>query len=69
MGRNVITLRRLTSKVTAEKGVHPLNTGFPSQICGFFFFFQSPSVAQRSVSQENAFKKKSRNPASFFSEL
>ena len=37
-----------------------LNTGFPSQ----FFTVKSPSVTQRPVSQENAFKK-SKNPSPF----
>ena len=32
-----------------------LNTDFPSQFC--VFTVKSPSVTQRSVSQENAFKK------------
>ena len=43
-----------------------LNTYFPSQFC--VFTVKSPSVTQRSVSQENAFKK-SRNPSPFFTEL
>ena len=34
-----------------------LNTDFTSQFCGVFFTVNSPSVTQRSVSQENAFKK------------
>ena len=45
-----------------------LNTDFPSQFCFFFFFFfavKLPSVTQRSVSQENAFKN-SKNPLHFF---
>ena len=33
-----------------------LNTDFPSKFC-FFLTVKSPSVTQRSVSQENAFKK------------
>ena len=33
-----------------------LNTDFPSQFC-VFFTVKSPSVIQRSVSQENAYKK------------
>ena len=33
-----------------------LNTDFPSQFAGFFTV-KSPSVTQRSVSQENAYKK------------
>ena len=41
-----------------------LNTDFPSQFAGFFTV-KSPSVTQRSVSQENAFKK-SKNPSPFF---
>ena len=40
-----------------------LNTDFPSQFC--VFTVKSPSVTQRSVSQENAFKK-SKNPSPFF---
>ena len=32
-----------------------LNTDFPSQFCGFTV--KSPSVTQRLVSQENAYKK------------
>ena len=28
MGNNVITLKKLTSKVTAEKGILPLNVKF-----------------------------------------
>ena len=36
-----------------------LNTDFPSQFC--VFIVKSPSDTQRSVSQENAFKK-SKNP-------
>ena len=34
-----------------------LNTDFSSQFCGGFFTVKSPSVTQRSVSQENAYKK------------
>ena len=41
-----------------------LNTDFPSQFCGFFTV-KSPSVTQRSVSYENAFKK-SKNPSPLF---
>ena len=33
-----------------------LNTDFPSQFC--VFTVKSPSVTQRSVSQENAYKKR-----------
>ena len=33
-----------------------LNTDFPSQFC-IFFSVKSPSVTQRTVSQENAYKK------------
>ena len=33
-----------------------LNTDFPSQFC-VFFTIKSPIVTQRSVSQENAFKR------------
>ena len=33
-----------------------LNTDFPSQFC-VFFTVKSPSLTQRSVSQENAYKK------------
>ena len=40
-----------------------LNADFPSQIC--VFTVKSPSVTQRSVSQENAFKK-SKNLSPFF---
>ena len=43
-----------------------LNTDFPSQF-GVFFIVKSPSVTQRSVSQENAFKK-SKSPSPFFSQ-
>ena len=32
-----------------------LNTDFPSQFCDFIV--KSPSITQRSVSQENAYKK------------
>ena len=39
-----------------------LNTDFHSQFC--VFYVKSPSVTQRSVSQENAFKK-SQNPSPF----
>ena len=39
-----------------------LNTDFPSQCC--VFTVKSPSVTQRSVSQENAYKK-SLNPSPF----
>ena len=39
-----------------------LNTNFPSQFA--FFTVKSPSVTQRSVSQENAYKKSS-NPSPF----
>ena len=48
-----------------------LNKDFLSQFCVFFFCFffyrkfKSPGVAQRSVSQENAFKK-SKSPSAFF---
>ena len=45
-----------------------LNTDFPSQLGGFFFTVTSPSVSQKSVSQENAFKK-SKNPSPFFAKL
>ena len=41
-----------------------LNTDFPSQFC--VFTIKSPSVTQRSVSQENVFKK-SKNLSPFFS--
>ena len=41
-----------------------LNTDFPSQFV--FFTVKSPSVTQRSVSQENAFKKKKQKPVAFF---
>ena len=34
-----------------------LNTDSPSQFCVFYFTVKSPSVTQRSVSQENAYKK------------
>ena len=34
-----------------------LNTDSSSHFCGFFFTVKSPSVTQRSVSQENAYKK------------
>ena len=40
----------------------PLNTDFPSQFC--VFSIKSHSVTQRSVSQENAYKK-SQNPSPF----
>ena len=40
-----------------------LNRVFPSQFCGFFTV-KSPSVTQRSVSEENAFKK-SKDPSPF----
>ena len=40
-----------------------LNTDFPSQFC--VFHLKSPSVTERLVSQENAFKK-SKNPSPFF---
>ena len=40
-----------------------LNTDFPSIF--WFFTVKSSCVTQRSVSQENAFKK-SKNPSSFF---
>ena len=43
-----------------------LNADFPSQFCGCFTL-KSPGVAQRSVSQENAFKK-SKNEWHFFSQ-
>ena len=39
-----------------------LNADFPSQFC---VYQKSPSVSQRSVSQENTFKK-SKNPSPFF---
>ena len=42
-----------------------LNTDFLSQFC-FFFTVKSPSVTQRSVSQENAFKKEQKPVALFF---
>ena len=46
-----------------------LNTDFPSQFC-VFFFLQPTSVTQRSVSQENAYKKKKNQKAvAFFAEL
>ena len=41
-----------------------LNTDFFSQFC-IFFFVKTPSVTQRSVSQENAFKK-IKKPLPFF---
>ena len=41
-----------------------LNMDFPSQFC-IFFTVKSSSVTQRSVSQENAFKK-SQNQSPFF---
>ena len=44
-----------------------LNTDFSSQFC-MFFNVKSPSVTQRSVSQENAYKK-SKNLLLFFAEL
>ena len=40
-----------------------LNTEFPSQFC--VFYRKSPSVTQRSVSQENAYEKSSKNPSPF----
>ena len=40
-----------------------LNTDYPSQVC--VFTVKSPSVTQRSVSQENAYKK-SLNPSALF---
>ena len=43
-----------------------LNIDFPSQFC--VFTVKSPSVTQRSVSQENAFKK-SKNPSPFFRKI
>ena len=43
-----------------------LSTDFPPQIC--VFTVKSPSATQRSVSQENPFKK-SKNPSPFFAEL
>ena len=43
-----------------------LNTDFSSQLC--VFYRKSPSLAQRSVSQENAFKK-SKNPSPFFAKI
>ena len=57
-----------------------LNTDFPSQFCGVFlllfcfvlFFYRqhgkSPSVTQRSTSQENAFKKSKNLSPPFFSQ-
>ena len=42
--------------------VKMLNTGFPSQFA-IFFTIKSPSVIQRLVSQENAFKE-IKNPYS-----
>ena len=47
-----------------------LNTDFPSQFLLRFVFFltvKSPSVTQRSVSQENAFRK-SKTPSPSFSQ-
>ena len=47
-----------------------LNKDIPSQFC--VFTVKSPSVIQRSVSQENAFRKehkvKTRVPVAFFSQ-
>ena len=43
-----------------------LITDFSSQFC-VFFTVKSPSVTQRSVSQENAFKN-SKNPSPLFSQ-
>ena len=43
---------------------HNINTHFASQFL-HFFTVKSPSVTQRSVSQENAFKK-SKNPSPLF---
>ena len=43
-----------------------LNTDFPSQFCGLFTV-KSPSVTQRSVSQENAYKKELK-PVAFSSQ-
>ena len=44
-----------------------LNKDSPSQFGGFFTV-KSPNVTQRSVSQENAFKKE-QNPSLFFRKL
>ena len=45
-----------------------LDTDFPSQF--MFFTVKSPSVTQRSVSQENALKKrKAKTPRLFFAKL
>ena len=44
----------------------PLDTDFPLQFA--FFTVKSPSVTQRSVTQENAFKK-SKNPSLFFPQI
>ena len=43
-----------------------LNMDFSSHIA--YFTIKSPSITQRSVSQENAFKK-SKNPSPFFTKL
>ena len=44
-----------------------LNADFPSQFCGGGVTVKSPSVTRRSVSQENALKrKKHQNPVTFF---
>ena len=46
-----------------------LNTDFPSQLCVFIVStVKSPSVTQRSVSQENAFKESKKPVAFFFSQ-
>ena len=42
------------------------HTDFPSQFC--IFTVKSPSVTQRSVSQENAYKK-SQNPSPFLHKI
>ena len=44
-----------------------LNTDFPSQFC--VFTVKSPSVTQRSVSQENAFEKSKKPVVFFYSKL
>ena len=42
------------------------NTDFPSKFC---VFFKSPSVTQRPVSQENAFKKSKTRPLFLLTKL
>ena len=44
-----------------------LNADFPFQFCEVFVTVKSPSVTQRSVSQENAYKKELK-PAAFCSQ-